>query len=159
MLPTAHWTIEGGRFLPQEYIDMSLHINSIYSNLEIGMFRDDNHTNEQSASHPFCLMEVRPNGETKPVKYLREEEMNLGYLLWWLDKNGTVNKTAEQHFNELMADIKKHEAAQKAIRAEKQAEEVDLLASVMTSPLHTYRHNGNKIGADNNVPTLKKKES
>lgn len=158
LLEQDQWIVEGDRFLPQRYINLSLEINAKYNNLEIGMLRSENHINESNKDHPFCLMEVFSDGSVKPVKYLSEKEMDAGYLFWWLDMNGTAGKTGDQLFNDFMKDIKAAEAEQKKIRIEKTEEDADLLASIASSPLHTYRHNGNKIGADNNYPTLAKKE-
>lgn len=158
MFASDQWVIEGGRLLPESYIEMSETINRKYYNIEIGMLRAEDHLNENSKDHPFCLFIV--NGDNvQPIKYLKEEEMNIGYLLWWLEKNGTTDKSADDHFKEMLDDIQKQAIAQKKIRAEQTAEETDLLATIASSPLHTFRHNGNKIGADNNVPTLKKKET
>lgn len=158
MLAEDQWIIEGGRFLPRSYLEMSEVINRKYFNVEIGMLRAEDHLNENSKDHPFCLFLV--TGDTvQPIKYLKEEEMDLGYLLWWLEKNGTTDKSPDDHFKEMLADIEKHSIEQKKIQAEATAEQADLLASIASSPLHTYRHNGNKIGADNNVPTLKKRDT
>jgi len=154
----SDWVVEGGRFLPQAYINLSMQINEVYQNLEIGMLRSEDHLNPENKDHPFCLMQVFGNGEIKPVKYLREDEMDIGYLMWWLKKNGTTEKTANDHFNEFLDEMRKDEAAKRKIRNEKTAEEADVLATIASSPLHTFRHNGNNIGADNNVPTLMKKE-
>lgn len=158
MLPASEWTVEGGRFLPQAYVDMSLHINEMYTNLEIGMLRNDAHINEEAKDHPFCLMMINGDGSVKPVKYLKVEEMSLGYILWWIDKNGTKKKSADEHFKEYLNDLVAQQTIERKAREEQSAEEADLLTTIHTSPLHTFRHNGNKIGADNNVPTLMKKE-
>lgn len=158
LLEQDQWIVEGDRFLPQRYINLSLAINAKYNNLEIGMLRSENHINEKNKDHPFCLMEVFSDGSVKPIKYLQEREMDEGYLFWWLDKNGTAGKTGDQIFNEFLDEIKQAEAEQKKVRFEKTEEDADLLASIASSPLHTYRHNGNKIGSDNNYPTLAKKE-
>lgn len=158
LLEQNQWIVEGNRFLPQRYINLSLAINAKYSNLEIGMLRSENHLDEQSAEHPFCLMEVSSDGSVRPIKYLKEREMDEGYLFWWLEENGTINKTPEQHFNDMLEEIKKSEEAKRKAEAEKTAEQADFLATMQASPLHTYRHNGNNIGSDNNVPTLKKKD-
>lgn len=155
---TSQWTIEGDRFLPQAYIDMSLVINRVYPNIEIGMLRNEAHINEGAESHPFCLMLVNEDGSVQPVRYLKELDMNLDLLMGWLDANNAPDKTADQHFNEYLEDLAKKEIADKKIRDEKTAEEADLLSTIYTSKLHTFRHNGNKIGSDNNRPTLQLQE-
>lgn len=154
----TEWTIEGGRFLPQAYINMSLAINDVFRNIEIGMLRADAHMSEEDKRHPFCLMMVNADGSVQPVKYLKESDMNLGLLMQWLKNNGTTDKTAEEHFQEYLHGVAKQAESEKKLRDAATAEEADLLASIYCSPLHTYRHNGNNIGADNNVPTLMKKE-
>lgn len=155
---TSEWTIEGDRFLPKAYIDMSMIINRVYPNIEIGMLRNDAHINKEAEDHPFCLMLINENGTVQPVKYLKESDMNLDLIMGWLDSNNAPDKTAEQHFQEYLDDLVKKETADKKIRDEHSAEEADLLTSIYTSKLHTYRHNGNKIGADNNRPTLQLQE-
>lgn len=154
----TQWTIEGGRVLPQAYIDMSMIINRVYPNIEIGMLQNEAHINAEAESHPFCLMLINGDGSVQPVKYLKSEDMNIDIIMGWLDSNNAPDKTGDEHFADYLDDLAKKELAAKKIRDEATAEEADLLATIYTSKLHTFRHNGNNIGADNNRPTLQLQE-
>lgn len=142
---------QDGHFMSQEHIRIGEEINVRYPNLVLCFIPTEDRETEDEKLYPYGIWDTE---QDYLVKRLKENEMNFHQILMWLYENDSRNF---DQFAKFKAELEKEKKVREAKNAEIAAEQADLIYTVANSPLHTFKHNGNKVGVDNNVPTLKEK--
>ncbi len=132
------WNEEVGAFLSEDHRRFAEIINDYEPTLFLVFIPPAKRDPEDK--HPYAIVHMPEGQEAYPVMILSETEMeNPQAILARLFLN-------DREKGDPAANLAAMEIAAKAMRLHKQAEEEeaqrDLAASVLRSPLHTYRHNG-----------------
>lgn len=141
----------GTSLIPSEVLDSDICVNQAYPNLRIAYQPAENRA-EHSLDKPFALVDQMGGFVIKELS--EEMARNTPFLLRWLYENDSTRHGEKKLYDKMIADqAKKVEETKKAER-EHLMERAEVAHAIASSPLHTYRINGHKIGADNEFPTL-----
>jgi hypothetical protein len=89
------------------------------------------------------------------IKELSEDmARNTPFLLRWLYENDSTRHGAKTLHDKFLKSQEDAKAAVKKEEREHLMERAEVAHAIASSPLHTYRINGRKLGADNEFPTL-----
>lgn len=131
------WQQEAGTFVNERVRRVAELLNEYEPTLFIAPIPDQLRDNEPAKA--FALVHEL-NGQVYCVRKLREDEIDESLIAWvWAHDNNKTN---------VLTDIEAQDAAATALRLKKLMEEKeeakDIGATILKSPLHTYRHNGKK---------------
>lgn len=137
---------QGGYFLPSEYMRVSDEISRRYPNLNLVWIPPEDRNADDT--HPFAIYDTQSKSI---VKRMKESEMYLDSIFRWLDEN---DGSKHDLFAQFMEDNRIAEEAKAAKEKEERYELADVIHTIANSEKHTFRHNGRKLGVDNDRPSL-----
>lgn len=141
----------GNTLIPTEVRESDAEVNRAYPNLRVAFMPTEKRA-EHSIDKPFALVD-QLGGFT--IKELSEEmARNTPFLMRWLWENDSARHTASDLYDKMVKAKDDKEKARKAEERDHLLERAEVAHAVASSPLHTYRINGRKLGADNEFPTL-----
>jgi hypothetical protein len=141
----------GTSLIPSEVLDSDICVNQAYPNLRIAYQPAENRA-EHSLDKPFALVDQMGGFIIKELS--EDMARNTPFLLRWLYENDSSRHGEKELYNKfLKTQSDKIEATKKADK-EKLAERTEIAHAIASSPLHTYRINGRKVGADNDFPYI-----
>lgn len=141
---------QGGQLFSQEMLDLNTEIAERYPNLRLGWIPPEER-GEDDTMH-WSINQVDHSGNIIAIiKRMTSFECVPSLVLKWLwDNDG-----------QRIDPWEKFQAEQQRLANERRArdkediyERAEVLNSIAKSGLHTYRINGRKIGADNEMPSL-----
>ena len=144
------YVFHDGQLLSQEMLDLNAEIAYRYPNLRLAWIPPEYRGDDDV--HIFAITQVDSEGNTLAIiKRLSQFECYPDFVLRWLYEND----------GQRIDPWEKFQAEQQKLAEERRKREKDdiyqraeVLHAVASSNLHTYRINGRKIGADNELPTL-----
>lgn len=135
---------------PQWMLQCAQEVNDKYPNLSLSWIPPDFRGPEDT--RPFAIVEVDHDGNiTGLVARFSEFEFYPANIFNWLYDHDTHNTDVWANYIKDLAD---EEQAREKKYTNHVYELAEVLQSVIKSPLHTYRINGYKVGAENSAPTL-----
>lgn len=142
------WT--PGNQLSAEMIALAQELNDKYPNLNLAWIPPEDRGPEDDKH--FAIIQI--NSEGYPIAVIHRMsllQVHGAYIFNWLWENDSQRIDVWDKFQrEVQAEEQKKREQAKA-RVYELAEK---LHAVATSPKHTYKMNGHKIGTDNEFPTL-----
>lgn len=141
---------QGGHLLPQEKLDISTEIAQRYPNLRLTWIPPENRGVDDTQI--WAIAQVDNEGKINAIiRRMTEFECHANLIFRWLWENDGQRIDPWVKFQAQQAKI-----AEERRKADKEDiyERAEVLHAVASSNLHTYRINGRKIGADNEMPTL-----
>jgi hypothetical protein len=141
----------GTSLIPSEVLDSDICVNEAYPNLRIA-YQPTEVRAEHSLDKPFALVDQLGGFVIKELS--EEMARNTPFILRWLFENDS-NRHGEKDLYKNMLKIQEDkENARKKEERDHLLERAEVAHAIASSPLHTYRINGRKLGADNEFPTL-----
>ena len=139
-----------GQQLSQEMVSLAQELNDKYPNLNLSWIPpEDRGENE---AQPFAIVQIDSEGNTVGIiKRLSQFEMHGSFIFNWLWENDSHRMDPWQKYLSEMAETERQKREKEKERNYELAEVANAIAK---SPLHTYRINGHKVGAENSFPTL-----
>ena len=134
---------ETGHLLSQQHQALAEEIAYRYENIRLVFIPVSERETEAEKEYPFALWD---NNTGKLIRRFNEHGEYPKGVMWairWLWENDSQRVDTLSRFEAENAAIK---AAQAQREKDKFAEVADIAAHAIMSPLHTYRHNGVKIG-------------
>lgn len=142
------WT--PGSDAPNWMLDLAQEVNDKYPNLSLSFIPPEYRGPEDT--RPFAIVEVdRDNNILGIIARFTELEFHANNIFNWLYEHDSHNTDV---WGKYMLELKKEEKEREDSYTERNYQLADMLGSVIRSPLHTYRINGHKVGAENNAPTI-----
>lgn len=139
----------GSTLVPQEVIENDMVINGIYDNLRIAYLPVENRS-DLDKDKPFAIIDQFA-GYT--VRELSEDEAkSLNWIQKWLYDNDSDRHGADVLYRNMQERNAQHRAAVQKVLNDELAEKVEKVHAIASSPLHTYKIDGVKVGVD--VPYL-----
>lgn len=139
----------GSTLIPSEVLEADALVNRAYENLRIAYQPAENRA-EHSIDKPFALVD-QYGGFV--IKELSEDMAKQGeFILRWLWENDSSRHGEKSLYDKMIAAQQKKVDDQKKKDLERLAERTEIAHAITSSPLHTYRINGRKVGADNEFP-------
>ena len=137
--------------LSQEMIDLAQELNDKYPNLNLAWIPPEERPGNES--QPFAIVQINPNtGEQIGIiKRLSQFEMHGAFIFNWLWENDSERMDPWKKY---IDDMNKAAVEKRKQEQEANYKLAEVVNAVAKSPLHTYRINGHKVGAENNLPTL-----
>lgn len=129
-----------GRFLSSKHMRIAEIIQDYNPTLHLAWIPPDQR-GELDREFPFCVLHFAENGKQYVVHKYRENEVDERILADLFSRD--MSKT--DVLGRLEAEEKAREAYALKRRMEEAEERQDFIASVVKSPLHTYRHNGRRF--------------
>lgn len=127
-----------GLFVSQEHQYIASIIQDYNPELHLVWIRPNDRTTPEERTHPFAIMHIPDGGEPYIVMKIKETELDQRVLAKLFE--------ADQAKGDPLAKINAANQAAKALQAYQQAAEMEELAdfhaSLLKSPLHTFRHDG-----------------
>ncbi len=139
-LSGAHVLDPSGHFVSEDHRQIAELINDWDSEIELRWIPPDKRNfNEE---FPYALFHSPMGQQPYIIRKVRFHEVNPGLIAWlWSNDQARGNTNP-------MAMLEAMDKAQEALRMKKQMEQMeeanDLAASILASPLNTYKHNGIK---------------
>ena len=133
---------EDGHFINEDHARLSEVINDYDPNMRLAWIPPEHRTVYDL--HPYAIIQTHPtNGKESFVFYISELEMKRPDLVLARLFRGDTQK------NDVLANLEADDRAARvlALKAnmEKAEERQDFIASVVKSPLHSYKHKGRVI--------------
>lgn len=141
----------GTSLIPSEVLDSDICVNEAYPNLRIA-YQPVEVRAEHSLDKPFALVDQLGGFVIKELS--EEMARNTPFLLRWLFENDSARHGEKDLYKKFMDAAAKKETDRKKEEREHLMERAEVAHAVASSPLHTYRINGRKLGADNERPSL-----
>lgn len=141
----------GSTLIPSEVKDCDAQVNAAYPNLRIA-YQPTEQRAEHSADKPFALVDQLGGFIIKELS--EEMARNTPFLMRWLWENDSTRHSSDDLYNKMLKTQEDKEKARKAVERDHLLERAEIGHAIASSPLHTYRINGRKLGADNEFPTL-----
>ena len=131
---------ESGYALSQEHQRIAEIIKDYEPTLELAWIPPDKRGDLEDFAYPFAIIHRPPNLRPYIVRKLQEHEVDHRLLAWLWSSDRARNglDLGEQLQNEATA----RQILQLKERADEMAEKHDIAASILGSPLNTYRHDG-----------------
>lgn len=85
------------------------------------------------------------------VRLTTEQAKNGNFILKWLDEH---DGTKQDMWAKLQKEVQKEKEARDKANSEKVERQADFISTMARSSKHTFRHDGQKFGADNHKPTM-----
>ena len=135
---------------PQWMLDTAQELNDKYPNLNLSWIPPENRGPDDDK--PFAIVEIDRDGNTIGiVARFTQLEFYPANIFNWLWMHDTA-------YNDVWGNMLKEQEETNREREKKNTEHVhelaDMFSSIVRSQKHTYRINGHKVGAENNVPTI-----
>jgi|SRR5215217_8549895 len=142
------WT--PGNDTPVWMLETAQELNDKYPNLSLSWIPPEFRGPEDT--RPFAIVQVdRDNNIVAIIARFTELEFYPANIFNWLLAHDTQKTDVWGEYEKaLEAEHKEREDSY----TERNYQLADMVASVIRSPLHTYRINGHKVGAENNAPTI-----
>jgi len=149
-MPEADRLWTPGNDTPVWMQETAQELNDKYPNLSLSWIPPDFRGPEDT--RPFAIVEVdRDNNITGIVARFTELEFYPANIFNWLWEHDSHNNDVwGNYMKQLQLERKQREDSY----TERNYQLADMVGSVIRSPLHTYRINGHKVGAENNAPTI-----
>lgn len=136
----ADLIFDGQHLLSAEHARISEEIAYRYRNLRLVFIPESERVTEAEKKYPFAVVDTDSGNLIR--KFSAEGPQSVRTALDWLYENDSQRvDTLAKYYNEEAAAKYAREAEQEAKFAQKK----DIAKSILTSPLHTFRHNGVKI--------------
>lgn len=141
----------GSTLIPSEVMECDAEVNAAYPNLRIAYQPTENRA-DHSADKPFALVDQLGGFVIKELS--EEMARNKLFLMRWLFENDSNRHGEKSLYDKMLKVSADKEIARKKEERDHLMERAEVAHAVASSPLHTYRINGRKLGADNEFPTL-----
>jgi hypothetical protein len=142
------WT--PGSQLSQDMIALAQELNDKYPNLSLGWIPPEARGNNDT--RPFAIIQIDSAGNQKAViKPLSPLEMHASFIFNWLWENDSQRMDPWKKYIE---GINRDEEIKRKKEQDRMFELAEVVHAVAKSNKHEYKINGQKIGSDNNAPTL-----
>ena len=141
----------GSTLIPSEVMECDAEVNAAYPNLRIAYQPTENRA-DHSADKPFALVDQLGGFVIKELS--EEMARNKLFLMRWLFENDSNRHGEKSLYDKMLKVSADKEIARKNEERDHLMERAEVAHAVASSPLHTYRINGRKLGADNEFPTL-----
>lgn len=139
-----------GNDTPQWMLETAQEVNDKYPNLSLSWIPPIYRGPEDT--RPFAIVEVdRDNNILGIVARFTELEFYPNNIFNWLYEHDSHNVDV---WGKYMLELKKEEKEREDSYTQRNYELAEQVYAVANSPLHTYRINGHKVGAENNAPTI-----
>lgn len=87
------------------------------------------------------------------VRLTEEQAKNGNFILKWLDEH---DATKQDMWANLQREVQREKEERDKANSEKVQRQADFISTMARSPKHTFKHDGQKFGADNHAPTMPK---
>lgn len=142
------WT--PGSDIPVWMLETAQEVNDKYPNLSLSFIPPDFRGPEDT--RPFAIVEVdRDNNILGIIARFTELEFYPANIFNWLYDHDTQKVDVWGNY---LKELDKEKKQREDSYTERNYQLADMVGSVIRSPLHTYRINGHKVGAENNAPTI-----
>ncbi|SRR6266498_2341057 len=136
--------------MAQWMLDMAQEVNDKYPNLNLSWIPPEDRGPEDD--RPFAIVQIDSDGYTIDViKRLSTFEFHPSFIFNWLYDHDSQRVDV---WDAYMKQLKKEEKERQDVVTEHVFKIADQFQHVVKSPLHTYRINGHKVGAENEAPTI-----
>ena len=132
---------EGGHLLSQRHQALAEEIAFRYRNIRLVFIPESERVNEADKKYPFGIVDIDTGNLIR--RFTEDGDQGVMHAIRWLWENDSQRVDTYAKFQAENAAI---EAAKKAEEEARFGEVADLAAHAIRSPLHTYKHNGVKIG-------------
>ena len=131
------YLMDGQHMFSQEHIHLAQDIAHLYPNLRLSMIPESERG--ENEEFPFALRDIETGEFIRP---LRASEMNRTLIDWlWENDSRRVDTYAK-----FMEEQKNEKALRDAANEAKLAESTELANAIISSPLHTFKHDGKVYG-------------
>jgi hypothetical protein len=141
----------GSTLIPSEVLECDAQVNAAYPNLRVAYQPTENRA-EHSADKPFALVDQLGGFVIKELS--EEMARNTPFLMRWLWENDSARHGEKKLYQNMLDAQAKKEQARKQEERDHLMERAEVAHAIASSPLHTYRINGRKLGADNEFPSI-----
>lgn len=141
----------GNTLVPSEVMDTDICVNEAYQNLRVA-YQPSEVRADHSADKPFAI--VDQYGQFVVKELTAKEAKNTNFVLRWLYENDNERFDEKDLYQRFLKTQQDKIDTQKRADLDRLREKTEIAHAVASSPLHTYRINGKKIGADNEMPYL-----
>jgi hypothetical protein len=131
---------ESGRLLSQEHQRVAEIINDYDPDLHLVWIPPEDRITEDDLDRPFAIQHTPPNLKPHMIRKLRESEVNHKIIAWlWQNDQQRAGKDP---VGRIEAERMAEEAVKLRIQYDQMMEKHELSASILASPLNTYKHEG-----------------
>jgi hypothetical protein len=141
----------GNTLVPSEVIDTDICVAEAYRNLRIA-YQPAEMRAEHSSDKPFAIVDELGQFVVKELSV--EEAKNTNFVLKWLYDNDNERHDEKDLYHKFLKTQQDIADKRKAADRERLLERTEIAHSIASSPLHSYKINGKKIGSDNEMPYL-----
>ena len=134
---------DNGHLLSQQHDALAQEIARLYRNIRLLYIPASERETEAEMNFPFALVDKDTGKLIRRFKEHGEYPIGVMWAIRWLWENDSQRTDTYAKFEAENAAIKAAHAAEERDRF---AEVADIAAHAIMSPLHTYKHNGVKIG-------------
>jgi hypothetical protein len=139
-----------GAQLSQEMVNLAQELNDKYPNLNLAWIPPEDRPGNEA--QPFAIVQIDNEGNTVSIiKRLSQLEVHGSFIFNWLWENDSQRMDPWKKY---LDDMNKAEVEKRKKEKDRNYELAEVVSSIARSNKHTYRINGQKIGSDNNYPTL-----
>lgn len=136
--------------LSKEMIDLAQELNDKYPNLNLAWIPPEDRPGNES--QPFAIVQIDSEGnQIGIIKRLSQFEMHASFVFNWLWENDSQRMDPWKKY---LAELEQQQFTKRKQEQEQNMQLAEVVNAVAKSPLHTYRINGHKVGAENSLPTL-----
>lgn len=135
------YAVVGKHLLPQHAVDAAEAVGARYADLDLQYVPEEMRANPTTP--PFALINTQ-TGDL--IRYFKEDECNTNFVLRWLYENDTQRHGEKALWDKFVAQVDAEKKEREKKEGDVIEEKAEFLGAVASSPLHTYRHNGVKIG-------------
>ena len=136
--------------LSKEMIDLAQELNDKYPNLNLAWIPPEDRPGNES--QPFAIVQIDSEGhQIGIIKRLSAFEVHGSFIFNWLWENDSQRMDPWKKY---LAELEQQQLEKRKKEQEQNLQLAEVVNSVAKSPLHTYRINGHKVGAENSLPTL-----
>jgi hypothetical protein len=131
-----------GRLLSQEHQRIAELINDYDPDLYLVWIPPEDRDTEDARDLPFAIRHCPENAAPYIARRMKESEVD-ERLIAWLFQND-AQRSGGDPVGRIEAEIRAKEAVKLKAQVDEMMENHELAASIMASPLNTYKHNGVK---------------
>jgi hypothetical protein len=133
---------ESGYMLSQEHMRVAEVIRDYDPTLELTWIPPDNRVTKDDFDKPFALLHKPGDKPDYVVRKLKEDEVDHRIIAWlWMSDNA---RNGEDLAEKVTAEANARQALAYLANHDKMMEKHELAASILASPLNTYKHEGVK---------------
>lgn len=130
-----------GMGMSQDHQFMAQAIAERYPNVRLAQV--PNHFRTAAEEFPFALVHARTNDV---LKELREREVTISFIFQWLYEHDTQARGVKEVYQKYLDDKARHAKEVKYKQNQQLGEKLEFVQAVAKTNLHTYKHDGRKIG-------------